>query len=256
MPRGIYLRTKEHNRKVAEFRKGKKHSEETKHRISIAHLGKISPLRGRKITEEHKRKISLANQEGKFIEKKCLYCNKIFKSFIGRKGKYCSRECFYKTGRHKLSKGNNGYIFPRIKSLKCICKTCGKEFLLCQSAIKDGQGKFCSKECYAKELSIRKKGKNCIFYKHGLSHLSKTERNLLWNTHKYRQWRRLIFKRDNYICQDCGRKKSNIDKLNAHHIKSWVKFPKLRYVVSNGKTLCEKCHRNYIAKYKQLSKIR
>lgn len=254
MPIGIYPRSKEHNKKIAEFRKGKKHSEETKHKISIAHLGKISPLRGKKITEEHKRNISIANQEGKFIEKSCLYCNKKFKSFIGHNQRYCSRKCVYNAGRHKLSKGNNGYIFLRIKSIKCICKTCGKEFLLCQSAIKDGQGKFCSKECYAKELSIIKKGKNCIFYKHGLSHLFKTKRNILWNTHKYRQWRRLVFKRDKYICRDCNQKNSKENRLNAHHIKSWIKFPKLRYKVSNGKTLCEKCHRNYIKRYYQLAK--
>jgi len=51
-------------------------------------------------------------------------------------------------------------------------------------------------------------------------------------------WRTRIFERDNWICQSCGEK----EKLNAHHIKTWDKYPELRYEVNNGITLCRKCH--------------
>jgi len=57
---------------------------------------------------------------------------------------------------------------------------------------------------------------------------------------KYKRWRLAVFKRDNYTCQKCSRKGG---KLNAHHIKSWSRFPKLRYVLSNGITLCERDHK-------------
>lgn len=57
---------------------------------------------------------------------------------------------------------------------------------------------------------------------------------------EYIAWRSEVFKRDDYTCQDCKQRRRS---LNAHHIKSFKKFKKLRHVVSNGITLCEKCHR-------------
>ena len=61
----------------------------------------------------------------------------------------------------------------------------------------------------------------------------------------YANWRSKVFKRDNYICQECGKMsgKGNAVYLEVHHLKSFKNFPKLRHEVSNGLTLCKECHR-------------
>ena len=44
------------------------------------------------------------------------------------------------------------------------------------------------------------------------------------------------------ICKTCQKG----GKLNADHIKRFADFPTLRLDISNGKTLCECCHRQTI----------
>jgi len=59
--------------------------------------------------------------------------------------------------------------------------------------------------------------------------------------YKYIEWRIAVFTRDNYICQVCFIRGGY---LEAHHKKMWSKYPKLRFVVSNGITVHKgKCHR-------------
>ncbi len=60
------------------------------------------------------------------------------------------------------------------------------------------------------------------------------------NSVEYKKWRDAVFERDDYTCQHCHQ---HGGKLNAHHIKPFSEFPQLRLEVSNGITLCEKCHK-------------
>ena len=53
----------------------------------------------------------------------------------------------------------------------------------------------------------------------------------------YRIWKMLVIRRDKK-CRCCGDRKGR----HAHHIKSAAYYPELRFVVSNGITLCDFCH--------------
>jgi len=52
-------------------------------------------------------------------------------------------------------------------------------------------------------------------------------------------WRKAVFERDKYTCQECGQVSGY---LQAHHIKPFAYFKELRTELSNGITLCRKCH--------------
>jgi hypothetical protein len=59
------------------------------------------------------------------------------------------------------------------------------------------------------------------------------------NTAEYKLWRLAVMERDLFTCQECGQKGGH---LHAHHINKFKDYPALRFVVSNGRTLCLVCH--------------
>jgi hypothetical protein len=80
-------------------------------------------------------------------------------------------------------------------------------------------------------------------------------KQLIRHSFKYRLWRSDIFTRDNYICQNCGKRGGNV---NTHHIKPFVLIMDENKIktfeqamnceelwnINNGITLCEKCHKS------------
>ena len=92
------------------------------------------------------------------------------------------------------------------------------------------------------------KGEKHPFWKGGRSRWYKEG----YYTTEYIKWRTKVFERDNYTCQKCGAKGNKV-YLTAHHIKSWTHYPKLRFLLSNGLTLCEDCH-NLTDNYKGRAK--
>jgi len=81
------------------------------------------------------------------------------------------------------------------------------------------------------------RGSKCHTYIDGKG----TERQSDRLSAKAKRWRYDVFTRDEFTCQHCGDDRGG--NLNAHHIKPWALFPKLRYDLDNGITLCEPCHK-------------
>lgn len=63
------------------------------------------------------------------------------------------------------------------------------------------------------------------------------------NDPRWKATRYAALVRDGFTCNLCNTKGG---KLNGHHILKWSEYPKLRYVLNNVITLCEKCHNNQV----------
>ena len=87
-----------------------------------------------------------------------------------------------------------------------------------------------------KAQSERFKGAKSHLWRGGITKVNVKIRSSL----EYRLWREAVFKRDDWTCVKC--KKRGV-KLNADHIKQFAFYPKLRFKVNNGRTLCEDCHK-------------
>lgn len=55
------------------------------------------------------------------------------------------------------------------------------------------------------------------------------------------EWRNAVFARDKYTCVSCN---TVGGQLNAHHVKSFAKYPEDRLDIDNGQTLCKPCHQS------------
>lgn len=153
------------------------------------------------------------------------------------------------------------------------CQSCGKEYV--KGSRRSNKwflnSKYCGNKCYYSDPnyqskrsdSISKARKGWVYTeetKRKISEVKKGkpllhfigEKNPNWNggitpeNHKirnsleYKNWRRMVFERDNYTCLNCNIRGGN---LNADHIKPFTKYPELRFDLNNGRTLCVPCHK-------------
>ena len=147
---------------------------------------------------------------------------------------------------------NGGYKLKIYKCLKCGCQIlesypyeetndgaiCGDcAFLTGMITEKEYLNNYCFWFGLKGARAVIKDGK--IYLGTGKFPWERTSRDR--ECKEYKEWREKIFSRDNFTCQSCGQIGGT---LNAHHIKSYKKYSKLRYSAKNGLTLCEQCHRN------------
>lgn len=118
--------------------------------------------------------------------------------------------------------------------------------------------KFCSRSCLAKYEIQNNPKRNTILKMHLLCNTPEAnlkkghpgesngryleDRSKLKTRGRYElnEWRKLVFKRDNYTCQHCNQYGG---KLQADHIKPYCAYPELRWDLDNGRTLCVDCHK-------------
>lgn len=121
----------------------------------------------------------------------------------------------------------------KLNKVSFTCLTCGEMFTRFPCEIKKGTPKYCSAKCYFKTIS----GSGNPNWRGGIYNRYESIRK----SKESDNWRKSVFERDNYTCQHCGDKKGR--NLNAHHIIPFSKDKSLRFDISNGITLCNKCHR-------------
>jgi len=246
MPKGVY-----NHYKI----KGKKRVFSKKHKENI----RKAVIKSRKIGIDNPRWIPR-------IKRICQSCGKNFEvekfQVDNGQGKFCSHQCMFDSRKIRTNikcpnckktfsaqifkiKLNKKHIFCSLKCFReytkglvtLICKNCGKEYKTYRSHIKYRGSSCCSKKCLIEYYS----GKNNHFWKGGVKFWKRRDTSSL----QHKQWREAVFTRDNWTCQRCdARSKAGSPLIiYPHHIKFYAKYPKLRYEVDNGITLCEECHK-------------
>lgn len=146
---------------------------------------------------------------------------------------------YKRTKKHKklISLGGIGHIVTKETREKIGNANRGRKLGFVPSgAFKKGQAPWNKGIPRTEEVKQKISGSSSPNWKGGVTPLYKKIRKSV----EYKLWRNAVFTRDGWRCMWC-RKRGG--RLNADHIKPFSKYPALRFVVNNGRTLCEPCHR-------------
>ena len=156
--------------------------------------------------------------------KRCPQCHQRFfdsQTYNRSTRKCCSTKCA------NIFRGER-----RKKRIIKICPVCKNEYE--RSAIHAAKSTYCSYNCMSVAYVRRLRGAKNPNWKNGI-----TPFNVKLRASKAtKSWRLAVLTRDENKCTQCGTK----ENLHGHHIKSWKKYPGLRWEIDNGLTLCHACH--------------
>lgn len=120
--------------------------------------------------------------------------------------------------------------------MKVLCKCeCGNEKEIVYNNIKRGRIVSCG--CYRLERVHE------TLYNPLLTEEQRKKRRKELGDCSVVKWRKKVFDRDNYTCQNCLDNTGG--NLVAHHLYSYADNELVRYDIDNGITLCEKCHKKF-----------
>lgn len=168
--------------------------------------------------------------------KVCPQCSKSFKTY---QAKFCCKDCYsqFQKGNDYLAEHRySGSPWNKGKILGSRVRPIIKECILCRESYtvkpyRRDIAKYCSPKC---SQVARDEGKSPLYKR-------------IRKSAQYKQWRKAVFERDDYTCQDCGaRNTKGFGKavvLQADHVKPFALYPELRFELTNGRTLCVDCHK-------------
>ncbi len=162
----------------------------------------------------------------KYVED-CGWCREPFLSHNTNVGNFCCRSCGISCRQTGKPSGMSGRKHSTITINKIIRANTGKVRTLKMR----------------RKYSLSKKAESNPNWQGGITSANDKIRGSL----EYREWRNLIFERDNYRCQVCSEEGS---VLAAHHIVPFSIIMKenlidLLFDTENGVTMCKECHKKH-----------
>lgn len=211
-------KSKDHIRKMRLVNLGRKDSEETKIKKSVATKGKNNPMYGRLQSQLVKDAISKANYRGGFTENK-------FASY----DTYAEQIAYAEETQLKIVDG--------IRYVEVKCAYCGRWYIPRSFEVRarknslEGKRKgeslfYCTENCKDSCPTYHQKK-----HHRGFKNISSRE------VDPYT--RKLCFERDGWQCQKCLAD----NNLHCHHIKGYAQNKMIANDIDNCITLCKECHK-------------
>jgi len=153
------------------------------------------------------------------------------KAYQFKRRRFCGNECTMEY----LAEYNSGKKAHNNCQIERVCVWCGKVEMKAPCFAKRP---YCSRKCMREHAASGiRSGSNHWNWQGGIT--EDEGRDSLYPG--YKEWRRLVFKRDNFKCALCGNHESGC--LRAHHIKPVATHKELVTDVANGLTVCLECHK-------------